>query len=277
MGYKIGQCPALQLRHLPFTSREVVEQKGGTVWPSGRLLAHFVALRLLRRLPGCRVLELGCGAAALPGLVAARLGAEVVLTDLPEVTAVAKQNAVSNGLHVEARSLTWAAAPPDGWDFEPFDLVLAADVLYDLRQYESLAATLEWTVAVGGVAVIATQLRRSDLQLGAGRAAGHVVDEDAFFVDVMPKRGWFARRLDVEEMFDAMGSNHTFRSNFDVWVCWRGSDMAPEWCGRAAAARDDVDSDSDASSDVPFAPPEESDSSDDEPVLAPPESEDEGQ
>src|SRR5688500_8682711 len=51
----------------------------GTVWPSARALAQVLALRG-ESLRGASVLELGCGL-ALPSLLAAKLGAEVVASD----------------------------------------------------------------------------------------------------------------------------------------------------------------------------------------------------
>ena len=67
----------------------------------------------------------------------------------------------------------------------------------------------------------------------------------AAFYDVSIKLAsrnlWASCRLDVEDVFDAVGSNSTFRSNFDVWVCWRAGEGRPDWSGRAAASKLDED------------------------------------
>ena len=54
---------------------------GSYTWPSSVVLAHYVwARRAAFSVPGVRVIELGAGT-ALPGLLAAKLGAAVTLTD----------------------------------------------------------------------------------------------------------------------------------------------------------------------------------------------------
>jgi len=64
--------PLLRVRQLPFSSHHVVDTKGATLWPSGEVLAHFVARRLGRgHLKDRRVLELGCGVAPLAGSASA--------------------------------------------------------------------------------------------------------------------------------------------------------------------------------------------------------------
>ena len=55
---------------------------GGCVWDASLALAHYVATELCREggLRGSRVVELGAGT-GVPGLAAAKLGANVVVTD----------------------------------------------------------------------------------------------------------------------------------------------------------------------------------------------------
>lgn len=101
------------------------------LWPSGVALARRVAARPPRR--GARVLELGCGL-GLPSLAAARAGARVLATDWsPDAIALLADNAARNGVdRLEAASTGWddpAALARRG----PWDLVLAADVLYERR------------------------------------------------------------------------------------------------------------------------------------------------
>lgn len=125
------------------------------LWPSGLALAEHVA-RL--DLAGKRVLELGCGL-ALPSFAAAFAGADVLATDwAPEALALVEVNAAANGLEVATAVLHWSTdrAP----DVPPFDLVVAADVLYELRNSLPLLDRLAECVRPGGEALIADPGRR---------------------------------------------------------------------------------------------------------------------
>jgi predicted nicotinamide N-methyase len=97
------------------------------LWRSGVALA-----RDLERgeLTGLRVVELGCGL-AVPSIAAARGGASVLATDAePEALALAGRNAEANGVRVETALAEWSS-PASLLESAPFDLVLAADVLYE--------------------------------------------------------------------------------------------------------------------------------------------------
>jgi predicted nicotinamide N-methyase len=102
------------------------------LWASGRALADAVAGRSLR---GARVIELGCGL-ALPSFAAAAAGGRVVASDWSaDAVQLALENAARNDLSIEAAVLDWFAPPSDlGY----FDLVLAADVLYEERNAAAL-------------------------------------------------------------------------------------------------------------------------------------------
>jgi predicted nicotinamide N-methyase len=99
------------------------------LWPSGVALARALRGRALR---GARVLELGCGL-GLPSIVAALHGARVLATDWSQDALDATSaNAERNGAQLEVLRLDWNA-PADVVELAPFDLVLAADVLYERR------------------------------------------------------------------------------------------------------------------------------------------------
>ena len=99
------------------------------LWPSGLALARLVAER---ELAGARVLELGCGL-GLPGLAAALAGADVLATDwAPDAIALLRRNAERNGIRLEAAEVSWTDPGPLV-ERAPWDLVLAADVLYERR------------------------------------------------------------------------------------------------------------------------------------------------
>jgi len=106
------------------------------LWRSGVALAHELDGAPLR---GVRVIELGCGL-ALPSLAAARAGAQVLATDeAPEALALVERNAEENGLRLSTALADWMQ--PDALLRRgPFDVVLAADVLYERS---SVAALLD--------------------------------------------------------------------------------------------------------------------------------------
>jgi len=97
------------------------------LWRSGVALACELAGVALR---GLRVVELGCGL-AVPSIAAARAGATVLATDAcPEALALAAHNAHANGVRIETKMVDWAE-PKELLRRAPFDIVLAADVLYE--------------------------------------------------------------------------------------------------------------------------------------------------
>jgi predicted nicotinamide N-methyase len=92
-------------------------------------------------LRGRRVVELGCGL-AVPSLAAARAGAEVLATDAcPEALALVARNARGNGVRVETAAVEWAE-PGQLVARGAFDVVLAADVLYERAGVASLLSLL---------------------------------------------------------------------------------------------------------------------------------------
>ena len=102
------------------------------LWPA--------ALALVEALPdvrGLRVVELGCGL-GVPSLVAASRGADVTAVDWAEdAIGLLRENATRNGLTLHAERRDWR----EPWD-ERFDLVIAADVLYEHRNVEPVLARL---------------------------------------------------------------------------------------------------------------------------------------
>ncbi|HEY8465897.1 MAG TPA: methyltransferase domain-containing protein [Solirubrobacterales bacterium] len=96
------------------------------LWRSGVALAREVAVAELR---GKRVIELGCGL-GVPSLAAARGGAEALASDEdPDAIALLERNARENGVGLAAVRADWGDPGPL-LDEAPFDLALAADVLY---------------------------------------------------------------------------------------------------------------------------------------------------
>ena len=108
------------------------------LWRSGVALARELDGIALG---GLRVLELGCGL-AVPSIAAARAGAEVLATDsCAEALSLVARNAHANGVRVETATVDWAE-PGELVRQAPFDLVLAADVLYERANVAVLLALL---------------------------------------------------------------------------------------------------------------------------------------
>lgn len=108
------------------------------LWPAALELAEVVAERPL---DGARVVELGCGL-AVPAIVAALRGAHVLATDWSaDALRFARANAARNGASIETARVAWDS-PEELVARAPFDLVLAADVLYERRNAELLLELL---------------------------------------------------------------------------------------------------------------------------------------
>lgn len=118
------------------------------VWISSRILADELA----KPRPGrARVLELGCGV-GLPALVAAGRGHEVIATDyyqeaLDFVDANAKLNDLTT---LTTRHLDWRTPAELG----RFDVVAAADVLYERPNVPLVADLVERYLAPQGVGYV---------------------------------------------------------------------------------------------------------------------------
>lgn len=157
------------------------------LWPSAeslaRYLVHHGAAALLGQATGAaapRAIELGCGI-GLVTIAAMRAGFVVTCTDYyDDALRFTARNAVKNlGVEPDARNVDWRQMPDE---LGTFDLVLAADVLYE-RQYSALvAAAIARTLAPGGVALIGDQGR-------VGLAA---------FLDETAARGLVSRTLLTE-------------------------------------------------------------------------------
>jgi predicted nicotinamide N-methyase len=108
------------------------------LWRSGVALAQEVSRAPLRDL---RVVELGCGL-GVPSLAAARAGAKALATDSDrEAIDLVKHNARENGLEVETMAVDWADTA-ELVERAPFDLVIAADILYERPSVAQLLGLL---------------------------------------------------------------------------------------------------------------------------------------
>jgi predicted nicotinamide N-methyase len=126
------------------------------LWPSAIALTRVVAGL---RPAGRRVLELGCGL-GLPSIAAALDGAAVLATDWsPDAVAFAATNASRNGAALRTAVCPWTSPEPL-LDEAPWDLVLAADVLYEARNVDALLELLPRLVGGSGEVLLADPGRR---------------------------------------------------------------------------------------------------------------------
>jgi predicted nicotinamide N-methyase len=106
-----------------------------------------------------RVVEFGCGV-GLPSIVALARDADVTATDYYAAALdFARYNArVNLGLEPETRLLDWHA--PETGELGPFDLVFAADVLYEPRNVPALAALIPTLLVPEGEVLLADPRRK---------------------------------------------------------------------------------------------------------------------
>lgn len=121
------------------------------LWPSASALARSLHGRSLG---GMRVLEIGCGL-GLPSVVAALRGARVTASDwAAEAVDAAAANGRRNGVEITPLVADWRQ-PSELLDPGPWDLVLAADVLYEQRNLAPLGALLPALCAAGAEVLLA--------------------------------------------------------------------------------------------------------------------------
>lgn len=122
------------------------------LWPSGTALARAVGPPSEGAGPIVvrgSVLELGCGL-GLPALTAARAGSRVTATDRSAcAVAYVAATAAREGIDLRSASCAWEAAEPLV-ERGPWDVVLAADVIYGQEALTVLAALLPRLVGDAG-------------------------------------------------------------------------------------------------------------------------------
>jgi predicted nicotinamide N-methyase len=120
------------------------------LWSGARVLAEAVPRTL------GRALELGCGL-GLPGLAAACRGARVTFVDRERAPlAFVRASARANRLGaVDVVAADFTAGAVRG----AFELVLAAEVLYDRARFPAIAGAIAAALAPGGLALVADGAR----------------------------------------------------------------------------------------------------------------------
>ncbi|XP_068156133.1 histone-arginine methyltransferase METTL23 [Drosophila tropicalis] len=116
-------------------------------WPCAPVLAYFLWERR-ETLSGMRILELGSGT-ALPGILAAKCNAQVVLTDnciLPKSLAHIRKSCLANhlqpGVDIDVVGLSWGLLLNSVFRLPALDLIIAADCFYDPSVFEDIIVTV---------------------------------------------------------------------------------------------------------------------------------------
>jgi ETFB lysine methyltransferase len=148
------------------------------IWPSAYVLADQIAHEAGN---GRRLLELGCGA-GLSTIAALAAGFEVTAVDYyAEALEFVRLNAMLNRLPIPTtRTIDWRSYPAD---LNDFDVVIAADVLYERDYCRLIAAAYKKSLGVGGTGVLTDpqrvkaepfpeECRRAGLSVGGPKVFG---------------------------------------------------------------------------------------------------------
>ncbi|XP_055753691.1 histone-arginine methyltransferase METTL23-like isoform X1 [Salvelinus fontinalis] len=121
-------------------------QYGMHVWPCAVVLAQYVWTHR-EELTHKTVLELGAGV-SLPGVVAAKCGAQVILSDsaeLPLCLENCRRTCEVNELpNVLVVGITWGEVSPDLLLLPPLDIILGSDVFYEPEDFENVLVTISF-------------------------------------------------------------------------------------------------------------------------------------
>eukprot|EP01116_Phalansterium_solitarium_P010071 TRINITY_DN24496_c0_g1_i2.p1 TRINITY_DN24496_c0_g1~~TRINITY_DN24496_c0_g1_i2.p1 ORF type:complete len:265 (-),score=56.81 TRINITY_DN24496_c0_g1_i2:45-839(-) len=144
------------------------EETASCVWDASIVLAGYLAGPALddEFWRGKRVIELGSGC-GLSGMAAACRGpAETVLTDLGDVMPVLERNVRHNfptaaDAGIRVAELFWGDECPEVKP--PYDVVLGADIIYELQNFELLVRALSDMSGPDTVVLLATEHRWRDV------------------------------------------------------------------------------------------------------------------
>lgn len=139
--------------HAAFTADEYMPY-WADLWPAARMLAKVLVNEEFP--PGLQALEIGCGL-GLPGIAALARGLRVTFSDY-DATAVqfAADNARANGFRgFETLVIDWRYPPED----RCWPLILAADLIYEMRNIAPIVALIKKLLAPDGVCLLTDQDR----------------------------------------------------------------------------------------------------------------------
>jgi len=143
---------------------------GMYTWPCAPVLAWYLWSHRTD-LVDKNVLELGAGT-SLPGIVAAKCGAHVTLSDCSRFTKCLDNSHISataNGVgeKVKVIGITWGTFEPQLLKLEPVDLIISSDCFYDPVVFEPILVTVSYLLEKNPLAsfVCSYKERSSDWSL----------------------------------------------------------------------------------------------------------------
>ncbi|XP_072882132.1 histone-arginine methyltransferase METTL23 [Hemitrygon akajei] len=119
-------------------------QYGLYIWPCSVVLAQYVWFNK-SKVKGNTILEIGAGA-SLPGIVAAKCGASVILSDCAVfqncLDNCQRSCQINNLEDVPVIGLTWGQISPDLVQLPQIDIILGSDVFYEPEDFEDILTTV---------------------------------------------------------------------------------------------------------------------------------------
>ena len=143
------------------------------LWPAGQVLAE--AVLTTDALAGQRVLELGCGL-GLTAAAALVAGADLLAVDCePDALAFAAYNVRAlAGVSLVTKLGNWRGPAPGAWLEPPYDVVLAADVLYERRDVAAARHARAPAAGAGRLALAGRAATRGRWPLRGAAVRGRV-------------------------------------------------------------------------------------------------------
>ncbi|CAH0391417.1 unnamed protein product [Bemisia tabaci] len=144
---------------------------GCVVWDAALVLSKYLEVSCAKSpwLQGRKILELGAGVGCV-GIVAACLGGDVIVTDLPEILPLLEKNISANfqqiegtGGKISAQTLRWGDAENIKLLPKP-DIILMADVIYYEESVEALVSTLLLLSDKNTTLILCHEKRQSEKQ-----------------------------------------------------------------------------------------------------------------
>ncbi|XP_045203029.2 histone-arginine methyltransferase METTL23-like [Mercenaria mercenaria] len=145
---------------------EILDPEYGMyTWPCAPVLAQYIWYNR-NWIRDKTVLELGAGT-ALPGIVAAKCGAIVHLSDsavLPKCRENCVKSCIANGLHeLKVHGITWGRFGKEIFQLPKLNIIIASDCFYDTKDFEDIIATVSFLLErnPGSVFIFTYQERSS--------------------------------------------------------------------------------------------------------------------
>lgn len=147
---------------------------GCVVWDAALLLAKYLDFNCQQlTLQSANVVELGAGT-GFCGLMAAALGAQVLITDLSYCVDIMRRNVSKNkhlvGNRIRVEEFDWNQTDPKsdaffGLKLSEINLILVSDCVYYEQSVEQLFRTIDWLASKGATVLLSYEERDDKREL----------------------------------------------------------------------------------------------------------------